>query len=106
MEWLLVPLAFIAMAVQDIICVVMVRAETSGRAHRAAVCDLLQDACGLASLGAVGSSLLVGHDPLLSAAVVAARLGGDYAGTYTGVRFGVWLDERKGKRDDAGQRRT
>ena len=94
MAWLLVPLAFAAMAVQDIICVVMVRAETSGRAHLAAAGDVLQDACGLASLGAVGSSLLVGADPLLSAAVIGARLLGDYAGTYTGVRLGVWLDSR------------
>jgi hypothetical protein len=96
-EWLLVPLAFAAMAVQDVLCVVMVRAEGTGRAHRAACCDLLQDACGLASLGAVGSSVFVGHDPLLSAAVIGARLAGDYAGTYSGVRLGVWLDQPKGK---------
>jgi hypothetical protein len=94
MSWLLVPLAFAAMAAQDIACVVMVRAEGSGRAHRAAVCDLLQDACGLASLGAVGGSLLIGGDVLLSGAVVAARLAGDYVGTYSGVRLGVWLDGR------------
>lgn len=92
--WWLVPLAFGAMAVQDVICVLMVRAETSGRAHRAAACDMLQDACGLASLGAVGSSLLIGSDLALSAAVVAARLAGDYAGTWAGVRLGVWLDKR------------
>jgi hypothetical protein len=93
--WLLVPLAFAAMACQDVLCVVMVRAEGTGRAHRAACCDLLQDACGLASLGAVGSSLFIGGELLLSAAVVAARLAGDYAGTYSGVRLGVWLDERR-----------
>jgi hypothetical protein len=92
--WLLVPLAFLAMAAQDILCVVMVRAEGTGRAHRAAACDTLQDACGLASLGAVGGSLFVGGDLLLSGAVVAARLAGDYAGTYAGVRAGVWLDGR------------
>jgi hypothetical protein len=94
MTWLLVPLAFAAMALQDVLCVVMVRAEGTGRAHRAAVCDTLQDACGLASLGAVGGSLLIGGDVLLSGAVVAARLAGDYAGTYSGVRLGVWLDGR------------
>jgi hypothetical protein len=95
--WLLVPLAFAAMALQDVVCVLMVRAETSGRAHRAAACDVLQDACGLASLGAVGGSLLIGGDLPLSAAVVAARLAGDYAGTWAGVRFGVWLDGRAGR---------
>ena len=94
MSWLLVPLAFAAMFAQDVLCVVMVRAEGSGRAHRAAACDTLQDACGLASLGAVGSSLFIGNDLALSAAVTAARLAGDYAGTYTGVRLGVWLDGR------------
>ena len=98
MEWLLVPLAFLAMAVQDIVCVVMVRAETSGRAHLAAAGDVLQDACGLASLGAIGSSLLVGSDLVLSAAVIGARLAGDYAGTYSGVRFGVWLDGRRDRK--------
>lgn len=77
MSWLLVPLAFCAMACQDIVCVLMVRAETSGRAHRAALCDVLQDALGL------------------SAAVIAARLAGDYAGTWSGVRLGVWLDSRR-----------
>lgn len=98
MTWLLVPLAFLAMAAQDVVCVVMVRAETSGRAHLAAAGDVLQDACGLASLGAIGGSLLIGGDPSLSAAVIAARLAGDYIGTYTGVRLGVWLDERRGSR--------
>lgn len=95
MSWLLVPLAFAAMFCQDVICVVMVRAETSGRAHRAAAGDLLQDACGLASLAAVGGSLLIGNDMPLSAAVIAARLAGDYAGTYTGVRLGVWMDNKR-----------
>ncbi|MGH3743721.1 MAG: hypothetical protein ACRDTP_02545 [Mycobacteriales bacterium] len=94
MSWLLVPLAFAAMFAQDVLCVVMVRAEGTGRAHRAAACDLLQDACGLASLGAVGGSLLVSGDLALSAAVIAARLAGDYAGTFAGVRAGVWLDGR------------
>lgn len=97
MTWWLVPLAFAAMACQDIVCVVMVRAETSGRAHLAAAGDVLQDACGLASLAAVGGSLLVGNDLLLSAAVIAARLLGDYGGTFTGVCLGVWLDERRAR---------
>lgn len=98
MGWLLVPLAFAAMFCQDVIGVVMVRAETSGRAHRAAACDTLGDACGLTSLGAVGGSLLAWGDPLLSGTVLAARLAGDYAGTWLGVRLGVWLDRgREGK---------
>lgn len=95
MTWLLVPLAFAAMFAQDVVAVLMVRAETSGRAHRAAAGDVLQDVLGLASLGAVGGSLLIGGDVPLSAAVVAARLAGDYAGTYCGVRLGVWLDKRR-----------
>ena len=94
MNWFLVPLAFLAMAAQDIVAVVMVRAETSGRAGLAAAGDVLQDACGLASLAAVGGSLLIGGDLGLSAAVIAARLAGDCAGTYAGVRFGVRLDGR------------
>lgn len=93
--WWLVPLAFAAMFAQDVVCVVMVRAETSGRAHLAAAGDVLQDACGLASLAAVGGSLLVGNDLLLSAAVIAARLAGDYGGTFTGVCLGVRIDERR-----------
>lgn len=80
MGWLLVPLAFAAMALQDIVCVVMVRAETSGRAHLAAAGDTLQDALGLASLAAVGGSLLISSDVPLSACVIGARLAGDYAG--------------------------
>jgi uncharacterized membrane protein YeiH len=93
--WLLVPLAFAAMAAQDVLCVLLVRAEAQGRAHAAARWDTLQDACGLASLAAVGSSLLLGTDIPLSAAVLAARLAGDYGGTYAGVMFGVWLDEKR-----------
>ena len=96
MSWLLVPLAFATMFAQDVLCVLMVRAESSGRPHRAAVCDVLQDACALASLGAVGSSVLTGSGLLLSGAVVAARLAGDYAGTYSGVRLGVRLDSEAG----------
>ena len=92
MKWLLVPLAFIAMAAQDVLCVLLVRAEAQGRAHAAARWDTLQDACGLASLAAVGSSLLLGTDIPLSGAVVAARLAGDYAGTYCGVRLSVWIE--------------
>jgi hypothetical protein len=92
--WWLVLAAFAAMAVQDVVCVLMVRAETSGRPHRAAACDMLQDALGLSSLAAIGTAVVT-SDALLSAAVIAARLAGDYAGTYTGVRFGVWLDKRR-----------
>ena len=98
MSWLLPLVAFAAMAVQDVIAVLMVRAETSGRAHRAACCDVLQDVCGLASLGAVGGSALDGGHLVLSVtalAVVAGRLAGDYAGTCTGVKLGVLLDRRR-----------
>ena len=99
MGWALPLLAFAAMFCQDVICVVMVRAETSGRAHLAAAGDLLQDACGLASLGALGDSAIAGGGLALSAsalAVVAGRLAGDYFGTYTGVRLGVLIDKRRG----------
>lgn len=101
MGWALPLVAFAAMFCQDVICVVMVRAETSGRAHLAAAGDTLQDACGLASLGALGGAAISGSGVTLSLsalAVVAGRLAGDYCGTYTGVRLGVWIDRRRGER--------
>lgn len=86
--WWLVPVAFFAMFLQDILSTVLVQAESDGRAHLAASMDTLGDVCALASLGAVGGSVLTGNDWLLSACVIAARLGADYSGTYTGVRVG------------------
>lgn len=97
MTWWLVPLAFAAMFAQDVVCVVMVRAEAQGHPHLAAACDMAQDALGLSSLAAIGSAV-VSADAALSCAVIAARLAGDYAGTYTGVRLGVLIDERRAAR--------
>ena len=97
MAWLPL-LAFGAMFCQDVICVVMVRAETSGRACLAATGDTLQDACGLASLGALGGAAIDGGGLALTAsalAVVAGRLAGDWLGTWTGVRLGVLIDSRR-----------
>lgn len=86
------PLAvFAAMYCQDIVATVMVQAEARGRAYLAAACDVLADACGLASLGLIGGSVLYGHDLALSAAVIGARLAADYAGTFTGVQVGTRL---------------
>lgn len=98
MSWLWLPLlAFGAMFPQDVLGSIMVRAEAQGRAHLAAACDTLQDACGLMSLGALGGSVLTGGTLALtatSAAVIAARLLADYSGTFTGVRLGQRLDRR------------
>lgn len=99
MSWLLLPLlAFAAMAPQDVLSVLLVRAETAGRAHRAALCDVLADVCGLTSLGSVAGSVLTGGALELtaaSAAVLAGRFAGDYLGTWSGVKLGVWLDSRR-----------
>lgn len=92
--WWLVPVAFISMFLQDILSTVLVQAEADERAHLAAACDTLQDVCALASLGAVGGSVLVGGDWLLSACVIAARLGADYSGSYTGVKVGGGIRRR------------
>lgn len=96
MSWLLLPLAsFVAMFAQDVLCVVMVRAENSGNGHRAGVCDVLQDACVMAQLGTFGDAIFVAHDLPVTAAVVTARLAADYLGTRAGVWLGKRLD-RKG----------
>lgn len=86
--WWLVPLAFASMFFQDILATVLVQAESDGRAHLAASMDTAGDVCALASLGAVGGSVLSGNDWLLAACVISARLGADYSGTYTGVKVG------------------
>jgi hypothetical protein len=96
MNWVLLPLAsFLGMFAQDILCVIMVQAEASYRARRAAWMDTAQDACGVMSLLAVGGAVFIGHDVPLSAAVLGARLLADYCGTYSGVRLGQRLDGRK-----------
>jgi len=97
MGWwmLLLPLAsFAAMFCQDVLCVVMVRAEASGNGHRAGLCDVAQDACIIAQLATVGDALFFSHDVVLSAAVVGARLAADYLGTQSGVWLGKRLDGR------------
>jgi hypothetical protein len=94
--WLLAPLAFIAMAGQDVLGVLMVQAEASYRAHRAAALDMAQDACRLAGLLINGGTVLLSHDLALSAAVIGATLAADYCATYAGVRLGERLD-RNGK---------
>ena len=97
MSWLWLPLvSFAAMAVQDVLCVVMVRAEAAGNGHRAGLCDMAQDACVVLQLATVGDALFFARDVPLSAAVIAARLCADYLGTRAGVRLGKWLD-RKGE---------
>jgi len=97
MSWLLLPLAsFSAMFAQDVLCVVMVRAEASGNGHRAGLCDVLQDACAITQLATVGDALFVSHDVPLSAVIIGARLAADYLGTRAGVRLGKRLD-RKGE---------
>lgn len=90
MSWWLPLVSFAAMYCQDILSVLMVRAEAQGRAHAAGCWDVTQDACRIAATMIIGDTLLIGHDIPLSAAVIAATLAADYAGT----RTGVWLSER------------
>ncbi len=89
--WWMPAAVFAAMYCQDIVATVMVQAEAARRAHLAAACAVLADACGLASLGLIGGSVLYAHDVALSAATLAARLAADYAGTWTGVKAGARL---------------
>ena len=96
MGWWMPFACFAAMYCQDILGSVLVQAEASGRAHLAAACDAAGDVCGLASLGLIGGAVLSGNNLLLSAVVIAARLGADYAGTYTGVRLGGRLLRGRG----------
>lgn len=95
MSWLWLPLAsFAAMFCQDVLCVVMVRAEAAGLGHRAGLCDMAQDLCAIVQLGTVGDALFVSHDVPLSAAIIGARLVADYLGTRSGVWLGKRLDRR------------
>lgn len=93
--WWLPAVSAAAMCCQDILGVLMVQAEAQYRAHRAAVCDMAQDACRITSLMIIGSTVLVGRDTALSAAVIAATLAADYIGTFTGVLLGERLDKRR-----------
>lgn len=96
--WWLPLLAFAAMYPQDVLGSIMMRAEAQGRAHLAAACDTLMDACGLTSLGVLGGSALDGGHLVFTAtaaAAVAGRLCADYSGTWSGVKLGVWLDARR-----------
>jgi len=93
--WWMPAAAFASMFAQDIVATVMVQSEAAGRAHLAAACDTLQDACGLASLLLIGDAVLVGHQVLLSVLVTGARLAADYSGTYTGVKIGQRIMRRK-----------
>jgi hypothetical protein len=92
--WWLPLVAFAAMFAQDLVATVMVQAEAGYRPHLAASVDVVNDACGLASLAAIGGGIAVGS-VILTAVTVAARLAADYAGTYTGVRVGQRLMARK-----------
>jgi len=96
--WWLPAVSAAAMVCQDVLGVLMVQAEASYRAHRAAACDVAQDACRITSLMIIGSTVLVGRDVALSAAVIAATLAADYIGTWSGVRLGERLDRRKEQR--------
>jgi hypothetical protein len=94
-NWLLVPLAFLAMAGQDVLSVWLVRAEAQGRAHAAGLWDMAQDVCRMTWLAVGGDALLVSRDLPFSAAVVAATLAADYCGSRAGVTVGQRLDERR-----------
>ena len=92
--WWLPVVAFAAMFAQDIVAVVMVQAEGDERAKLAGACDVLQDACQLASLAAIGDGIAAGN-LALTVAAVAARLAADYCGTWTGVRVGARIRRRR-----------
>jgi len=92
---LLAVAAFASMYLQDVLGVILVRAESSGHAHRAASMDTAQDVCWLASFWAMGDSLFAGHPLPVVAAIIAARLAADYSGTYSGVRLGQWIDRNR-----------
>jgi hypothetical protein len=94
--WLLVPLAFAAMFAQDVLSVWLVRAEAAALAHRSARWDTAQDACRIAGIYAGMDALLLSSDLPLKAAVIGATLAADYAGTWTGVSLGLWLEGRRG----------
>lgn len=101
MGWLLPLVAFAAMVAQDMLGTRLVQAEAAYRPHLAAAMDTAQDACWIASYGALGTALFNGHDLPLTAAVIACRLAADYSGTYSGVRLGAWLDREKRARRPA-----
>jgi hypothetical protein len=90
-------IAFASMFAQDVFAVWLVRAESAGRAHASARWDVLQDAARLAGLSANTDAILLSHNTLLAAVTVLATFTADYSGSYTGVRLGVWLDQRRGK---------
>jgi hypothetical protein len=94
--WLLVPLAFAAMFMQDVLSVWLVRAEAQGRAHAAGNWDAAQDACRLLWLWIGGDALFVSRDLPFSLAVIAATLLADRWGTYAGVKLGARLEKRRG----------
>lgn len=93
--WWLPVAAFFAMVAQDMLGTRLMQAEAGYRPHLAAAMDTLQDACWIASYGALGTALFAGRDLPLTVAVVGCRLAADYSGTYAGTRLGKWLDGRE-----------
>jgi hypothetical protein len=93
--WWLPAVAFAAMFCQDIVATIQVQAESAYRPHRSAAMDVLNDACSIATLWAVGDALFVGGNIPLTLVTIAARLVADYAGTWTGVTIGSRIDQRR-----------
>ncbi len=97
-HYVLLPLlAFASMFCQDVFGVWLVRDENAGLAHAAARWDVLQNAASLAGLAANTDAILLSHNLLLSVLTVAATFTADYWGSYTGVRLGIWLDNRRSR---------
>jgi hypothetical protein len=94
-SWLLVPLAFAAMFMQDVLSVLLVRAEAQGRANAAANWDMLADGCRIAGQFAGMDALLLSSDLPLKVAVVAAMLLADQCGTRAGMRLSRRLEKRR-----------
>lgn len=95
-HYVLLPLiAFASMFCQDVFGVWLVRAENAGRAHASARWDVLQDASRIAGLSASLDAVLLGHNLLLTVLTLGATFIADYIGSWSGVKLGVWLDERR-----------
>lgn len=95
--WLLPVVSAAAMAVQDVLGVLMVQAEASYRAHRAGLLDMAADAARMTAAVVTTGTVLLSRDVALKAAVIAATLAADYAATAAGVMIGRRLDRHEGE---------
>lgn len=88
-------LAFVAMFGQDVLSVWLVRAEAGGRALAAGFWDATQDAFSMVGRYTGFGVVLLTHNVLLSVLTIGATLMADGIGSYTGVRLGIHIDNRR-----------